>query len=330
MYGSFLVMQTAFIGDVILATALVENLRAAYPDAVIDFVLRKGNEELLNGHPHIRETLVLDKKKGKYRNIWKLLREIRRRKYGTVINVQRFAASGFLAAFSGAKHIAGFDKNPFSRLFDTRVRHILGSGIHETVRNHQLIEGLVDEPVKRPVLYPSASDFEQVARYQHSPYICIAPASVWQTKQLPSEIWAEFIRSLAGKNIFVYLLGGKEDSSLAENLLMQCPEAKAVNLAGKLTFLQSAALMKAARMNYVNDSAPMHIASAANAPVTAVYCSTVPGFGFGPLSDRSFVVESPEHLFCRPCGNHGHHSCPEGHFACGRSIRTTQLLATLP
>jgi heptosyltransferase-2 len=101
-------------------------------------------------------------------------------------------------------------------------------------------------------------------------------------------------------------------------------------LAGKLTFLQSAALMKSAEMNYVNDSAPMHFASAMNAPVTAVYCSTVPAFGFGPLSDIRFIVQHEAPLYCRPCGLHGFRQCPEKHFRCAKEIRDGQLLITLP
>jgi heptosyltransferase-2 len=82
-------------------------------------------------------------------------------------------------------------------------------------------------------------------------------------------------------------------------------------------------------MNYVNDSAPMHFASAVNAPVTAVYCSTVPGFGFGPLSDNRHLVETPEPLDCRPCGLHGYKACPLGHFNCAHKIQDQQLLQTL-
>jgi heptosyltransferase-2 len=103
-----------------------------------------------------------------------------------------------------------------------------------------------------------------------------------------------------------------------------------VNLAGKLSLLQSAALMSGAEMNFVNDSAPMHLASATNAPVTAIYCSTVPWFGFGPLSDTSFIVESTEPPSCKPCGLHGYASCPRKHFSCALSIRNEQLLACFP
>ena len=87
--------------------------------------------------------------------------------------------------------------------------------------------------------------------------------------------------------------------------------------------------MRDAVMNYVNDSAPMHFASAVNAPVTAVYCSTIPEFGFGPLSDESYVVEIAEPLDCRPCGLHGYKACPLGHFNCARNIHDRQLLETL-
>jgi heptosyltransferase-2 len=73
----------------------------------------------------------------------------------------------------------------------------------------------------------------------------------------------------------------------------------------------------------------MHIASAMNAPVCAVYCSTVPAFGFGPLSDESYIMEIDEPLYCRPCGLHGHRACPEGHFRCAKEIRTERLVEVL-
>ena len=328
IFSSFLVIQTAFIGDVILATGLVENIRASYPEASIDFLVRKGNETLLQNNPHIREILVLNKKQNKYRNIWNMMSRVRKNRYDAVINVQRFATSGLIAAYSGARYIAGFDKNPFSWFFTQKVVHRLGEGIHETRRNHELITPLTNERASRPVLYPSQSDFEVVSAYKKKRYICIAPTSVWYTKQFPADGWVGFIRSLAGKNVSIYLLGGKEDAGIIDGIITASPDSHAVNLAGKLSLLQSAALMRDAVMNYVNDSAPMHMASAMNAPVTAVFCSTVPDFGFGPLSDISYVVETKEKLTCRPCGNHGKKACPDGHFKCGKTIGNDQLLST--
>lgn len=124
----------------------------------------------------------------------------------------------------------------------------------------------------------------------------------------------------------IYLLGGPGDESMAKHILELTKHAQVQSLCGQLSFLQSAALMEGAAMNYVNDSGPMHFASAVNAPVTAVYCSTVPAFGFGPLSDKRKVVEITERLYCRPCGLHGHKVCPQGHFRCAFEIDNEELL----
>jgi heptosyltransferase-2 len=61
----------------------------------------------------------------------------------------------------------------------------------------------------------------------------------------------------------------------------------------------------------------------------AIYCSTIPAFGFGPLSTNSFIVETKEQLACRPCGLHGKKQCPLGHFNCAQSIENAQLIAPL-
>lgn len=333
----FLVIQTAFIGDVVLATALVEKLHACFPDAQIDFLVRKGNEGLLAGHPWLHELLVWDKREHKLRNLWVMARRIRRNRYDKVINVQRFAATGLLTAFSGAKETIGFDKNPLSRWFTRRIPHVIsapvrpgavviGPVIHEIQRNQALISLFTDEMPARPRLYPTLADEAKVTEYKGRQYITVSPASVWFTKQYPREKWDDFIKQVP-EAYTIYLLGAPSDQSLCETLVDR--RTKVVNLAGRLSFLQSAALMKDARMNYVNDSAPMHFASAVNAPVTAVYCSTLPAFGFVPLSDDSHVVEVKERLECRPCGLHGYKACPLGHFNCAYKIEDGQLLDTL-
>lgn len=320
----FLVIQTAFIGDVILATPVLEKLRRFFPAAEIDVLVRRGNERLLAGHPHLRQVLVWDKKQRKYRDLMRLLGQIREEQYDWVINCQRFAASGLLTAFSGAAHTAGFAKNPFSRLFNVRIPHLL-DGSHEVSRNLRLIEHLTDTSLQLPRLYPSAADEEKArALSQGAAYICIAPTSVWFTKQFPAHKWVEFIQRLA-PDLRVFLLGGPEDTDACEQIRLAGQHTNAINLAGQLSLLASAALMQGAAMNYANDSAPIHLASAVNAPMTAVFCSTVPAFGFTPLAEKSQVVETLERLPCRPCGLHGYRQCPLGHFACAETIAVSQL-----
>lgn len=327
----FLIIQTAFIGDVVLATPLIEKLHLFFPDAEIDFLLRKGNEKLLLGHPFLHEVLIWDKQENKQKNLFRMLGRIRQRKYDRVINVQRFFATGLLTAFSAAKETIGFDKNPLSFLFTKTIKHKVGGHqhMHETARNLELLRDFTDDAVCRPKLYPSPADFISIDALAQSKFVTVSPASVWFTKQFPASQWISFIKTIP-KEFHVYLLGGPGDLAICDSIRETCNRTGLTVLAGKLSFLESAALISRAGMNYVNDSAPMHFASAMNAPVTAVYCSTIPGFGFGPLSDIRHIVEIDHPLYCRPCGLHGYASCPEKHFKCALEIKTDQLTGTLP
>jgi lipopolysaccharide heptosyltransferase II len=324
---NFLIIQTAFIGDVILATPLIEKLKRFFPDAQIDFLVRKGNEKLLENHPHLNHILVWNKKQNKLLNLLKIISEARKNKYDAVINLQRFASTGIITVFSGAKRKIGFDKNPFSFLFNEKIKHAIGEGKHEVNRNLDLIKSLADDRFIMPKLYPSENDYETVKKYKLKKYVCIAPTSVWFTKQLPGEKWMELIEK-TNPDYSIYLLGSNEDFNSCEGLLKKSQHKNIINLAGKISLLQTAALMKDAKMNYVNDSAPLHIASAMNAPVTAFFCSTIPGFGFGPLSVQSKIVETELKLNCRPCGLHGYKNCPLGHFNCAKTILITDALVT--
>ncbi len=324
-----LVIQTAFIGDVVLATSLIENLHQQFPEVKIDILVRKGNESLFQSHPFLNQVLVWDKKNNKYQNWLGLLFKIRSRQYDVVLNAQRFAATGAWTAFSKAKIKIGFDKNPFSFLFTHAVVHQFSEkGQHEIDRNHQLLSSLFVTKVAMPKLYPTAADELAVSSYQQLPYLCIAPASVWFTKQFSIEKWVDLINELPFKGP-IYLIGGPGDKLLCDQILQKINRKSVVNLAGRLSFLASAALQKKAVLNYVNDSAPMHFASAVNAPVVAIYCSTLPNFGFGPLSDGSFIVQTNEALACRPCGIHGKKQCPLKHFDCAKTIKMDQLIAPL-
>ena len=148
-----LIIQTAFIGDVVLATALIEKLHSFYPAADIDFLLRKGNEGLFANHPFLHEVLVWNKKENKYKNLFQILKKIRAKKYDVVINVQRYTATGLLTIFSGAKTTIGFDKNPLSAFFSRRLKHEFSTHekpLHEVVRNQLLIEAITNETFSKP------------------------------------------------------------------------------------------------------------------------------------------------------------------------------------
>jgi len=328
-----LIIQTASLGDVVLCTPLIEKLHHFYPNAKIDFLLKYGYEEVLRYHPYIHHVVVWEKKEKKFEHLFELIRIFREKKYDLIVNAQRFASSGLITVFSQGEQTVGFNKNPFALFFNRRVKHRIGKSspfFHEVERNLKLIEHVTDSSPDFPMrLYPTQLDFAKVSQFKTRKFITISPGSLWATKQLPAETWVLMMNQLDADTV-VYLLGSARESALCESIMAESGHANSMNLSGKLTFLQSAALMKDAVMNYVNDSAPMHFASAMNAPVTAVYCSTVPEFGFGPRSDQSFVVQIQQELSCRPCGLHGYKKCPKKHFKCGTQIQVKQLLETLP
>jgi len=305
-----LVIQTAFIGDAILGTALLERLHQQHPNAKIDYLVRNGNQSLFKGHPFLNEVLVWNKQDSKYAELWQMLREVRSREYDAVYNIQRYTASGFLTGFSGAKEKIGYKNNPLSFLFSKTVAHRFGKGF-ENVHEVDRVVDLVSENSARtnPKLYPSIGDVESISEYKTEPYMTMAPASVWFTKQFPVEKWVELVNQIPN-DINLYVIGAKSDSSIALEII-QKSKREISDLTGKLKLLETAALMKDAQMNYANDSAPVHLASAVNAPITEVFCSTVPEFGFTPLSDNSNIIQTKEKLDCRPCGMHGRAACPK-------------------
>lgn len=327
--NKILIIQPASIGDAILATPVIEKLHFHFPDAEIDFLIKKGNESLFESHPFLHKILTWDKSKTKYKNLLILMIMIRNQKYDCVINVQRFASTGLVTLYSAAKLKIGFDKNPLSLFFNERVKHTIRTGNrHEIDRNLSLLKKLTDGspfPVK---LYPTQHHFAKMSQYKTARYITISPASLWFTKQYPAEKWIEFIRQI-NQDFRIYFLGSSKDYQICEQIIKVSGYSNSMNLSGKLSFLESAALMKDAQMNFVNDSAPMHLASSVNATTTAIYCSTVPEFGFGPLAGDSVIVQTSENLSCRPCGLHGLNQCPKKHFKCALTIDTENLLNRL-
>lgn len=326
-----LVIQTAFIGDVILATSLVEAIHANFPNAEIHFLLRKGNEGIFLNHPFIKKIIVWNKKNRKISNMFYIIKQLRKEDYSIVFNLQRFLSSGIFTLLSKSKITIGFDKNPLSALFSYKIKHQISSEsfTHETDRNNSLLEAIdITATGFKTKIYPTKSDFDNVASFKNEAFIVIAPASVWFTKQFPEHKWVEFITKLEA-DYKIILIGSNSDAELADRIISESGNKKTLNLCGRLSLLESAALLKDAKRVFVNDSAPMHLASGVNAPTTAIFCSTIPAFGFGPTSEVSKIIETKELLSCRPCGLHGKNECPIKHFNCANTIDVDTIISTI-
>jgi ADP-heptose:LPS heptosyltransferase len=344
VYNKILIVQTAYIGDVILATSLIAEVSRSFPNATIDFALRKGNESIIGPLKQIRKTYIWDKNQSKYKSLFSIIKEVRAQKYDVVINIQRFFNAGLLTALSGAKVKIGFTQNPLSFLFNNKIEHKIpyilddGTHIHEVQRNFLLLEPiLADFKMKKAAELSLTMDFTPSDEVKikgitsaHSKYIVLAPSSVWFTKQMPKEKWIELIKSLK-KDYAVFLIGAPTDKEFLASLYIEDFNGKdnIVNLAGILSLRESAVLMREADRVFVNDSAPLHLASAVDAKTTSIFCSTHPNFGYTGLSKDHILVQASKILSCRPCGLHGKKECPLIHFDCGFDIRIKDLLDTI-
>jgi heptosyltransferase-2 len=225
-----IIIQTAFIGDVILATALIEELKRRYPLMKIHFLLRKGNEVLLENNPHLEQVWVWEKDKKKYRNLLKLVKKINQYDFDLVINIQRFFSSGLFTRLIKAQYKVGFKQNPMSAFYTHKVKHQIPYGDaaypyqakHEVDRNLELLN-IVDKNndsaswTRKPKLYFNDSSKVTEIIMLNSEYVVLAPTSVWFTKQWQIEKWQELI-GLIPDNINVYLIGAKQDKDYCEKL----------------------------------------------------------------------------------------------------------------
>ncbi|MBL6619389.1 MAG: glycosyltransferase family 9 protein [Flavobacteriales bacterium] len=327
-----ILLQPAFLGDVVLSTALLESWHRAHPRHPIEMVVRQEAAGLLRNHPFLDKVHVWDRGGwGKYSRLIGLAGKVRAREPELVINLHRYASMALLGRRAGAPHHVGFSEGTRWHAGNARLKpHSWGDGRHETERNHALVQEYIgDWNAERdvPRLHPAASDWSAAAAFPQDALI-LAPSSVWATKRWPSERWSaladEWVTS--GQDAPVVLLGGPADRELLEAVSQGCQKAKPLVVAGTLDLLGSAALMGKARAVVSNDSAPLHMAGAMNVPVVGVFCSTTPRFGFGPLptmmkEGRAAVVEIGEsEMDCKPCGPHGHGQCPMKHFRCGLHV----------
>ena len=317
-----LIVQTAYLGDVILATPLIRGSTTLWPQAEVDFLCIPQTASLLEGHPLIRRLLVYDKRR-LARGLLAFLPTaltLRRRRYDVALVPHPSLRSALLAFLSAAPTRVGFDRNAGRWLYTDVVPY--DRALHEVRRNLRLLEpfGRLPEGL-RPELFPTSQDRERVEMLLGDAgdrFAAVAPGSVWPTKRWLPERFAQVCRWLAERHgLRCVVIGGADDSTLAGHVA-ELSGGAAVNLAGRLTPLQSAEVVRRARVLVTNDTAPLHMASAVGTPVVAVFGPTVPEFGFGPygVPNRVAQVELP----CRPCAPHGGKRCPLGTFACMREL----------
>ena len=316
---NILIIHTAFIGDIVLSTALVSKVKEKYPDSDIYYLTTPLGKEILKNNPKIKEIIVYDKR-GKDKGFVAFIsfvRKIRKLKIDVCLTPHRYLRSSILSLLSGASIRVGYDIASLSFVYNKKIKY------DKTKHEVEKLLSFVDDSPKRFELemYPSEKDKIKIDTilknfFQNKKIILIAPGSKWFTKRWPEEYFKTLIQNLVKRNdLLIVITGGKEEKEIELNL-----DSKVLDLRGEISLLELAELTKRAILVVSNDSAPIHITSAfPNTRIVGIFGPTVKEFGFFPWSENRKVFEI-NGLYCRPCAIHGGNFCPEKHFRCMRGI----------
>ncbi len=317
-----LVIQTAFLGDVVLTTPLLEALAERH--GPVDVVTTPGAVQLLETHPAVRRVLRHDKR-GAARGlggIRRLAAELRAAGYARAYLPHRSWRSGLVALLAGIPERIGFADAPARWCYTRRVPRPREA--HETAR---LLALVGEDGPRRPTLGLTATDHATAAAWLETVgiggrFVALAPGSIWGTKR-----WDKYPELAGTLDLPVVVLGGPEDRALAEGVVAAARHGGA-SAAGVLPIRASAAVLARAVALVSNDSLPLHLAQAVGVPTVALFGPTVPAFGFGPQGARDVIVELGD-LACRPCSPHGPARCPLGHHRCMVDLDLDRVRAAL-
>jgi heptosyltransferase-2 len=325
-----LIVQTAFIGDVILATPLPAAAHLLFGPCAVHFMAIPAAANLLEKNPHIQRIWIYDKR-GRQRGLrawWRLAREMRQELFDLAIVPHRSLRSAALVRLAKIPRRLGFDRSAGALLFTDRVPY---TEKREVERNLDLLRpfGEISSRLKPAVYWDEADTARAASLLAVSPRsrrkIALAPGSVWATKRWPEDRFAGLaFRLMAACDADLYLIGGRDDVALCERI-QRGVGAHCYNAAGTLTLRQSAALLDQCELLISNDSAPTHLGVATQCRVLSIFGPTVPRFGFAPYGANHEVIE--KELPCRPCSVHGSQKCPLGTHACMLEISIDEVLA---
>ncbi len=324
-----LIFQTAYLGDVVLSTPLIAATRKRFPQAAIDVVVQPAWAPIVNHHPDIRHVIAFDKRgavKGPG-GTWRFAALLRGKRYDLVFCPHPSFRSALILRLAQIPARVGFHDSSGSFFFTRKVRR--DKDLHEVHRVLSLIEafGPLDGEFLPKVHLPQDLDADRLCKklgIRAGNLAGLHPGSVWATKRWPEESFTALAQNLGRKFDQVLVFGGPGETDLSARIAENAGE-NVYDLGGKLNLEELGAVLSRLSCFVTNDSGPMHMAAAFNAPVVAIFGSTVPKFGYTPFNTKSRIVEVD--FDCRPCGPHGFDACPQKHFRCMKDITVDMALA---
>ena len=332
--SKILVFRLSSIGDIVLTTALLRCLRNTFPDAQIDFVVKKQFADILRCVPFVSNVIELDSKKG-FSELRAIRNQLKNEQYDVVLDIHKNWRSLFVCNTIGAKQVFRFNKHVFRRWVLTtfhkdiykEVRPVYLRFIDAAQQIGVAPDGKYTELVVPEQLSESMKDiFVQANISFEKRIIALCPGASFSNKQWQVEKFQQLAKRVVTEfDAQVILLGGKKESEMCETI---ANESGAVSFAGKFDLSQSIAALSMVSLTVANDTGMLHVSEALGVPVVGIYGPTARQFGYFPILPQSKVAQI-ENLQCRPCTKMGMNHCPKKHFSCMNDISVDMVLALM-
>ena len=320
-----LILRLSSLGDILLASPLLKEIKNRFPDCLIDFVIKKEFVQAIEFNPNINNILLYEAN-----NVNSLKKKFKSVNYDYILDLQNNFRSRQL--LKGMKsQVYKFKKPTFKKFllvhFKINLLKDKVSIAQHYVNSFPLIK---TTDLQLDFHYPKEKDAEADSIFPRNlkdkKIIGICPGSKHFTKRYPSELFAKVIKNLSLMNYSVLLFGGRDDEEICA--LLALDNSAIINFQNNNDLYLTSALMKKCSAVISNDSALMHLSCALNIPTAVIFGSTVSEFGFFPLNKKSVIIESKK-LNCRPCTHIGRKECPKGHFKCMNDISPDMVISKL-
>ena len=315
-----MIIRFSSIGDIVLTTPVVRQLKQQFEGAEVHFLTKQKHRCLLEANPYIDQLYSFDKK------LDEVIPSLKKEKYDYIIDLHHNIRSLKIKRSLGIPSFS-FKKLNFEKWLLVNFKIDKLPNLHIVDRYLETLNsfGINDDGKGLDYFIPESENFDvtQLPDSFQKGYIALILAGTYFTKRLPAEKYFSLIEH---KNFNFVLLGGNSEQEMAEKI-MAGAGSNVVNLCGKLSINQSASVVSQARLVISNDTGLMHIAAAFQKKILSVWGNTVPQLGMHPyLPGEGSRMLEVKGLKCRPCSKLGKHECPKKHFECMNRISEASIL----
>ncbi len=331
-----LVIQTAFLGDLILTIPVLKRIKLIFPEDRLVIVCKSGVGDFLLNEKIVDQVLEVEKSNSQsysealkqlnnleIRNLYCLHRSVRSQLFTAQIKAQKkIGFSSFLGFWIFDDQVDFVEENP-EVIRQFKILETTDKETYEELKDsgYAYLNNILDGQLPEIPIYFSFKHSEK-PDFSEQKKIAIFPGSVWATKRWTQAGFTELAQNFLRDGYKVDLLGGPSEASLCKEI---ATEAQGANvLAGNLTIAETIKKLGKYDLVVSNDSASTHMAAYNNTPVITIFGPTTSFMGFRPWSNNAAIVEEKS-LNCRPCGKHGHKQCPLGHHNCMKLITASTV-----